>query len=356
MELLNFSSRTIVTGLGTAICTCLLLKTVDICSVSTDHKYFDGMQKEQTIHSYSMKGCQETLEQPGSLFQNLYHELRNSSITRIEHPLHEVQALLDDLKLGGGHLIVATANSAHLDFVLNWRESIQRNLQLEKKLLVVCLDDELALTLRQLGIHSLEASKLIDVDQDLHGLAKEALHAEQAYGSENYNQLVNMKIDVAYILLRYYEMEYLIYSDVDMVWLQPKLIDYFDMLLSPDGLNYDVLFSPGGYSGPAGSFYPCTGFYVMKKTAFSISFLGAILAYPDKTEMHDQMIALEVFQNLEPEMRIKIHGLDAVLFIDGSTKHWSSDYGVRPWIFHANYAVGVEGKTNLLKEFGYWYL
>jgi hypothetical protein len=270
--------------------------------------------------------------------------------------VQEIQALLDDLKLEGGHLIVATANFAHLDFVLNWRESIQRNLHLEKKLLVVCLDDALAAALKQHGIHTLEASKLIDVDKDLHGLAKEALHAEQAYGSENYNQLVNMKIDVAYILLRYYEMEYLIYSDVDMVWLQPRLIDYFDMLLSPDGLNYDALFSPGGYSGPSGSFYPCTGFYVMKKTAFSISFLGAILAYPDKSEIHDQLIALEVFQQLPLDMKAKIHGLDAVLFIDGSTKDWSSYYGVHPWIFHANYAVGVEGKKKLLKELGYWYL
>ncbi len=210
--------------------------------------------------------------------------------------------------------------------------------------------------LKEHNIRTLTASQLINVNKDMHGLDKEALRSEHVYGSENYNQLVNMKIDVAYILLRYYKMDYLIYSDVDMVWLQPRLIDYFDMLLSPAGLNFDILFSPGGLSGPAGSFYPCTGFYVMKKTSFSISFLGAVLAYPDKKQMHDQLIALQVFQDLPPDMKVKVHGLDAILFIDDSTKEWSSHYDVLPWIFHANYVAGVEGKKALLRKFDHWYL
>ena len=348
--------RKVITGLTAAACMGLLLKNLIFSPAAINRNALESAQKEQSAHPHSPEGCKGKIAQPSPLFQDLYKELRNSSITRIEHPVQEIQNLVDAIKLKGGHLIIATANIAHLDFVLNWRESIRTNLQLEKHLLVVCLDDELVVALKQHGIHTLKSSQLIDVNEDLHGLEKKALHSEQAYGSENYNQLVNMKIDVAYIFLRYYSMDYLIYSDVDMVWLQPRLLDYFDMLLSPNGLNYDILISPGGYSGPSGSFYPCTGFYVMKKNSFPVSFLGAILAYPDKREMHDQLIALKVFQNLPPDMKVRIHGLDAVLFIDGSTKDWSSYYGVLPWIFHANYAVGIEGKTNMLKEFGYWYL
>jgi hypothetical protein len=39
-----------------------------------------------------------------------------------------ISKLIDEVKVGAKYLTVATANIARLDFVLNWRESIRRNI------------------------------------------------------------------------------------------------------------------------------------------------------------------------------------------------------------------------------------
>ena len=110
-----------------------------------------------------------------------------------------------------------------------------------------------------------------------------------------------MKIDVAYIPLKYYDFEYLIYTDVDLVWLQPRLVDYFAIMLDADDKQVDVLFASIG----KGSFEICTGFYVMRRNNFSIGFLGSILSCADKLGAHDQEIANERYKSLIPQDRIK---------------------------------------------------
>lgn len=141
-----------------------------------------------------------------------------------------------------------------------------------------------------------------------------------------------MKIDVAYIPLKYYDFEYLIYTDV---WLQPRLVDYFAIMLDADDKQVDVLFASIG----KGSFEICTEFYVMRRNNFSIGFLGSILSFADKLGAHDQEIANERYKSLIPQDRIKIHTLDFVLFLDGSTITWREFYNVRPSLFHANWPI-----------------
>lgn len=287
------------------------------------------------------------------VFEDMHQELRNSSITAINHPVQEIQKLIDGITIKGGYLAVATANVAHLEFVLNLQESMRRNLRLDKNLLVVCLDDELVDALKSHGIATLKFSELLGATVDSSFLQDTGeLKSQQIYGTETYNELVNMKIDVAYILLRYYTLERLIYTDVDVAWLQPKLVEYFDFLFRPSEEKKDVLFTTSG----SGNFYPCTGFYVMKKSKFSVSFLGSILGHSEKSVKHDQQIALEIYDALEPYLQQKIYALEPVLFIDGNSRAWGEFYGVRPWIFHANFVVGFEAKKTLLSQLDCWYL
>lgn len=242
---------------------------------------------------------------------------------------------------------------AHFHFVLNLIESFRQNLRLQNNLLIICLDDEIKDNLSRRGVPALKFSDLMGIEHgEYYSLDKDHLRSQQTYGTETYNRLVNMKIDVAFILLRYYDLKHLIYSDVDVVWLQPRLFDYFDFFFNPTGLNRDILFSASGN----GTFYPCTGFYSVKKSNFSINFLGAVLAHPAKNELHDQQIAQLIYDDLRPDMKLMVHNLDPVLFVDGNTQTWSSYFDVHPWIFHANFVVGFEAKKSLLQQFGFWYL
>ena len=189
------------------------------------------------------------------------------------------------------------------------------------------------------------------MQQNQNNLDENALKEEHRYGTETYNRLVNMKIDVAYILLKYYDFNYLIYTDVDLVWLQPRLIDYFDVLFNAND-KIDVLFTSFGQ----GLFDICTGFYLMRKSDFSIGFLGSILASDNKLGDHDQVIANTRYKSLVPHDRLKIHILEPVLFLDGSTLDWRDFFGVEPWLFHASYVIGSDDKKDLLLKAGYWYL
>lgn len=273
----------------------------------------------------------------------------------INHPIDSIQNIVNGVKVNGKYLTVATANMAHLDFVMNWRESIRRHLGADDKLLVVSLDDEVYACLRDRHIPTLHISELFDADtQDQNNLDKDSLRMEQQWGSATYNRLVNMKIDVAYILLKYYELEYLVYTDVDVVWLQPRMFEYFDILFQVQEQiqTFDILFSSSG----KGPFYPCTGFYVIRKSDFSIRFLESISTFPNKQTEHDQAIATLLYTQLNSEDKLRIHALPGHLFMDGDTLAWREYYNVQPWIFHANYVVGFKGKKEMLEKAGYWYV
>ena len=239
--------------------------------------------------------------------------------------------------------------------VLNWYESVSRNVGLRGHVVVVCLDDDLYKELHHRQIPIIHVNSLFDPSQqDQNVLDADDLKQEQVFGNAKYTRMVNMKIEVAYVLPRYYNIEAMIYTDVDIVWIQPKLLDYFDYLINADQRNYDMLFTTG--SG-AGFFFPNTGFYVTKKTDFAISYLGKILSSPSKLELHDQDIASIIYHHdLSADERLKLHCLDTVLFVDGATLENPKKYGVKPFLLHANYKMGLSGKKSLLSEAGYWYI
>ena len=285
----------------------------------------------------------------------IYHGWHNMKNNSSGHPVPAIQQVIDNTKVYDRYLTVATANMAHIDFVLNWRESVRRHLNTETKLLIISLDDELHANLVRLEIPTLHVSELFNMEsQDQNNLDENSIRMEQQYGTSTYNRLVNMKIDIAYILLRYYNLDYLVYTDVDVVWLQPNLFDYFDILFQrkENVQDFDILFSSSGRE----TFYPCTGFYVARKSDFSVQYLDSILSSPEKQVAHDQIIATQVFEQLTADQKLRIYPLPGHLFMDGSTLEWRKSYNIQPWIFHANYVVGFEGKRQMLTDAGYWYI
>lgn len=288
-------------------------------------------------------------------FEYTHLELFPNSKSGYNHPLPHIQNTLVSVMGKEKEMpfaMVATANIAHLEFVLNMQESIKKFGQNKiGGIVIVCFDEELKAQMEMRGIPSLRVSDFFNYTfQDQNNLDDNKLKSEHRYGSAAYNRLVNMKIDIAYIILRYYDIKNLVYTDIDMVFLFPKLYDYFSFFLKER--QFDILFTSSG----ASSFYPCTGFYVAKKSNFTIDFLGSIMNSSRKFYEHDQQMALIVYNELPAELKLKVHVLDPLLFMDGGLTLFAPPFGVKPWLFHANYVTGKENKKLIMQDNKFWFL
>ena len=256
-------------------------------------------------------------------------------------------------------LIVSATNKAHLILTKNWYESIKVNLGLTEKCLIIAFDDYAYDELVKSRIPTLKASSLIET-VPVNDIEQEKYFSEEKDGE--YNRLVHMKIDIAHALLKYYDMFALVYSDVDVVLLQKNIIRYFQSLYidgnefaSVDVLrrDYDILITSSGRTG----FFPCTGFYVAKKSDFSVSYLYNITRYPGRRDTGDQDTFNQIYKdNLTDAERRHVHPLNGVLFLDGNTRFRRDQFSVRPWLFHANWVVGLDMKIDLLMREGYWFI
>ena len=220
------------------------------------------------------------------------------------------------------------------------------------KLLVVCFDDEIYAELQKRHHPSLHIRELFDfTKQDQNNLQAKDLKEEQRFGSSTYFRLTNMKIDVAYIFLRYYEFNYMIYTDTDIVMLHPMMTKSFSLLFS-DLRNIEMIFTTSGTM----KVYPCTGFYAAKRGNFSIDFLGSVLATPDKKNDGDQTFANQNYYKLPAELRAQFHILDIAYYADGNNIGFQKEFGWKAWLFHANWVVGAEAKKQLFQSEQYWFL
>ena len=276
-------------------------------------------------------------------------------LTGIQHPVPSIQKLLDDrvksLAPTSDFITVATANFAHLPFVLNLLESVKLHMRDHVRILIVCFDDEIYVEMQKRKVPSLKLSELFDYQkQDQNNLDDGQLKKEQTFGDTTYFRLANMKVDVAYILLKYYDFKYMIYTDTDIVMLKPQMTEYFSMLF--EYRSMEMLFSTSG----EGKVYPCTGFYVAKKGNYAIDFLGEILAAPEKKTDGDQTFADRNYQKMPAEMKLQFHILDTIFFFDGGNVGWQLKFEVKPWLFHSNYIIGFAKKKIRLQDNHFWFL
>lgn len=296
-------------------------------------------------------------------FDYKYLGLATKEYTGIIHPVPFIQELINTCKTKpSDYLGLATANMAHLPLVLNMLASVEKNMEGGIHILIVCLDSEIFTALKKLNIPALHVNELFDYTKQEQMILSDANVAQEGvYGKQNYWRLCFLKIDVAYIILKYYDLGAIVYTDTDAVFLYPTMTDYFDQFLHspkllPDGskISPDMLFS---YSGMFDEELICTGFYVAKKSNFSLNMLGYIMSSSMKVTEGDQDGAIRYYRTILPhELKRRIHLLDNVFFTDTRNQQLQARFKIKPWYFHANWLVGLDKKCQAMRDLNYNYV
>lgn len=145
-----------------------------------------------------------------------------------------------------------------------------------------------------------------------------------------------------------------IFTDVDLVWLNKAIPEYISHVMSTGG--YDILYSIDRWNSQKNDV--CTGLYAIKPTPFSLNFLKEISNDTDRIRTNDQAITVNHIHNLGPLEKNCIGYLPILWFQNGQVVDLklSEKFGVSPWIIHANFRVGARDKMMLLKDSNVWYI
>ena len=265
-----------------------------------------------------------------------------------------VQTMIEQHRTQLGFLIVAVANYGHKDFVLNWVESMRRHADNTDQFVIIALDQKLYSLLKQMQLPTMPLTALVQRPDILKYYHSTVSQREQVWDQLGYFVLTNLKMDIVYELVKDYDQK-VIFTDVDLVWLRPRVVDYLDHIMRAG--QFDIAISADAWGEDFS--LACTGFYAINTTDFAISFLERIVNSHMRTFKNDQQITNEqVLDSLSLEERSKIHYLPLLWFMNGNMfdKGWNEFYQVEPWIFHANYRIGSWSKRQLLQQAGVWYL
>lgn len=228
-------------------------------------------------------------------------------------------------------LIVATANYGMRNHVYNWIESLR--LTGEEKFLIFCLDQKLFdhLTLAGFGDR---ASLIPDI------WFHQQVEADfKTYFSQEYRAITHSKTLVVQQLL-YLDIN-VFFSDVDIVWLRPRLVEYVNTLLQIRPETH-VLFQQEGLNQQEIN----SGFYLMRPTIEMKRLLAETIHIQDTVEGKTQQGSMNLaLNNLNMDLRTTSVVLLDVLHFPNGFVYYNHDlpnkHGIKPFIVHANYLVSL---------------
>lgn len=226
-------------------------------------------------------------------------------------------------------LIVATANYGMRNHVYNWIESLR--LTGEEKFLIFCFDQKLFDHLALAGYGD-RASLIPDI------WFHQQVEADfKTYFSQEYRVITHSKTLVVQQLL-YLDIN-VFFSDVDIVWLRPRLVEYVNTFLQIRPETH-VLFQQEGLNQQEIN----SGFYLMRPTTEMKRLLAETIHIQDTVEGKTQQGSMNAaLNNLNMDLRTTSVVLLDVLHFPNGFVYYNHDlpnkHGIKPFIVHANYLV-----------------
>lgn len=244
-------------------------------------------------------------------------------------PPEDLMHKINDNLLDGRVLTIATANFGMRDYVYNWIESLKRTN--EDKFLVFCLDDKLYTHLVNAGY---EAHAAHIPESWFH---QDVPAAFEEYYTPKYRAITHAKTLVVQRLL-YLDIT-VFFSDVDIVWLRPRMREYVRTFLDIRRETH-VIFQQEGLDERQVN----TGFFMMRPTYEMKRLLAETIYIQDTTENMTQQGALnKALDALVLDIRTSSVVLLDVLFFPNGFSYFDNDLprtrGIDPYILHANYRV-----------------
>ncbi|OZJ01525.1 hypothetical protein BZG36_05651, partial [Bifiguratus adelaidae] len=229
-------------------------------------------------------------------------------------------------------------------YVHNWMISLEQTGH--KKYLVFCLDDGLYHHLQRTGYGDHATTVPAEWFQ------RSVAAGFSDYWAPTYPAITHTKTLIVQRLL--YLGYTVLFSDVDIVWLKPRVVDFLRGRLSIRE-ETQVLFQQEGYSQTTVN----TGFFVMRPKDTMKKLLAETIHLQDSGQ-YTQQAALNVALNsLDMDLRSSsVVLLDVFLFPNGHA-YFLNDvpqkFGVEPYLTHANYLVGADKRNALIKH-NLWYV
>lgn len=227
-------------------------------------------------------------------------------------------------------LIVAASNYGMRDHVYNWIESLKRTGEGDK-FLVFCLDQQMY-----------EHMVLAGYEKHATTLPSNWFHSEieagfEEYYSKKYRIITHAKTLIVQQLL-YLDITVL-FSDVDIVWLRPRIRDYVCTFLEMREQTHMVFQQEGTDQKVVNS-----GFYAMRPSDVTKRLLAETIHLGDTDEAMTQQGAMNAaMDNIDLNLRTtSLVLLDVLHFPNGYVyfdNDWPDKHGIEPFIVHANYLV-----------------
>lgn len=229
-------------------------------------------------------------------------------------------------------LIVAAANYGMREYVYNWIESLKRTGEGDK-FLVFCLD-------MQLYHHMVAAG----YERHAATIPRSWFHDDVQSGFEEYYSIKYRIITHAKTLivqqLLYMDVTVL-FSDVDVVWLRPRLRDFMWTFLKMRSKT-QVIFQQEGTDQKVIN----SGFYLMRPSDDMKRLLAETIYLADTDKTLTQQGAMNAaLDHVNMELRSTgVVLLDILHFPNGYVyfeNDWCRQHGVEPYMVHANYLVSI---------------
>uniref|UniRef100_A0A914DVX9 Nucleotide-diphospho-sugar transferase domain-containing protein n=1 Tax=Acrobeloides nanus TaxID=290746 RepID=A0A914DVX9_9BILA len=243
------------------------------------------------------------------------------------------------------YLITAVANNGHFEFVLNLIANL--NDFGYTKFLIICLD----LVLYENLVKYNFAEYAVLVPSTWLPSANISTH-EAIWETKDYYPITRSKVFIVNKLVQHGLT--ILFTDVDIVWLSPNILNYIDAVAP----GKDFVYSIDKTEHPA-SREVNSGFYMVRSNEGGKEIFKAIEERLKVDPDHDQFVINRVFDS-NPELLNK-HGyrLNKLLFANGDTyfhKQMNKKLGIQPMTIHANYLIGFDKKKCSLIQANMWYL
>ncbi|KAI8997761.1 nucleotide-diphospho-sugar transferase-domain-containing protein [Pilobolus umbonatus] len=297
--------------------------------------------------NYSTQQCEGTLDIIRDKLGSIIGHSEHSGYVpdSMDQPPKTLMNKINHNMVANRVLIVATANYGMRNHLYNWIKSLES--VGENRFMIFCLDDKLYQHLSLAGYGDRTSS----IPESWF---KQAIDPEfEEYFTAKYIAITHAKTLVVQRLL--YMNVNVLFSDVDIVWLRPRMVEYLHSFLEIREETNLVIQTEGVDQSVVNS-----GFYLMRPSYDMKKLLADTILLQDKNDRYTQQGAMnEAMKSLDMDARTtSVVLLDMLHFPNGFvyfTHNLTRSLGIDPFIVHANYLVG-ENKKSKLVESKLWFL
>lgn len=271
-------------------------------------------------------------------------ELVQELIRRHQGERDRRQSKLADLlrELGGGPVLVMTANAGYNDMFTNWVRSCDRaGISVRDWSLFFAADDAAAKNAEHLGFR---------VFTDVRSYGEMPTKAVGSFGDADFRLLMFQKTAVVHDVV---ELGFdILFQDVDVVWRK----DPRDVLLTDEPDRWDLRFMYDGDNPIHGPLHANTGFFWVRSTAATRAFWAGVLdAYPDIYDCGSQQ---SIVNRILGQSDLAIDILPEEQFANGHlfSIDEPSQLPDDPYVIHCSWTSNIVHKIQKYRREGLWYL